>query len=114
MKRISLGFLVLIAIALAGASSASAHGRKKHILGSVEKITPDFIVVKDKDGKSIEAKIVPATIFLKNERPAKLADLSAGDRVVIHATEKDGALEADEVKFGSQPSSAGQMISIQL
>ena len=92
MRRISLFLLVLFAIALVGATSALAHGTKKHILGSVEKITPDSIVVKDKDGKSVEVKIVPATIFLKNGQPAKLADLAVGGRVVVHATPKDGAL----------------------
>lgn len=101
MRRNSLSFLVLFAIVLAGASSALAHGSKKHLLGSVEKITPDSIVVKDKDGKSVEVKVVPATIFLKNGQPAKFADLSVGNRVVIHARAKDGALEADEVKFAS-------------
>jgi len=34
-----------------------------------------------------------------SDRPAKLGDLAVGDLVVIHATPKGDALEADEVKF---------------
>jgi hypothetical protein len=33
------------------------------------------------------------------DKPAKQSDIAVGDLVVIHATPKDNALEADEVKF---------------
>lgn len=103
MKRFSF---LLFAILLVTASAALAHGNKKHVLGTVEKINADSIVVKTSDGKSVDVKLVPATVFLKNSQPSKLQDLAVGDRVVIHATPKGDTLEADEVKFGSPGPSA--------
>lgn len=98
MKRFSLIVFVLLFVA---ASLAFAHGNKKHVLGTVQKIGAGSILVKASDGKSVEVKIVPATIFVKGDQPARLEDLAVGDRVVIHASVKGDALEADEVKFGS-------------
>src|SRR3981081_3268097 len=82
---------------------AFAHGNKVHVKGTVEKISPDSLVVKTADGKSVEVKFGASTIFLSRsnneDKPAKASDLAAGDLVVIHATPKDNTLEADEIKF---------------
>ena len=66
----------------------------------------------------MEVKLVASTVYIQHmaakpgepadtgdNRPAKLADLAVGDAVVIHATPKDGTLEADEVKFSAPESS---------
>ena len=94
----------LMAFALAiVASTVLAHGNKVHVLGTVEKIGSDSLSVKGKDGKSVEVKLVASTVYLlrsnNEDKPAKLSDLAVGDLVVIHATPKENALEADEVKF---------------
>ena len=97
-------FLVLAVGALA-ASVALAHGDKKHVMGSVEKINADSVVVKTKEGKSVEVKLIAATVYLSHsgneDKPAKLSDLAVGDRVVIHATTKGETLEANEVRFSA-------------
>ncbi len=89
--------------------AAFAHGNKVHVKGTVEKIGADAVLVKTADGKSVEVKFAPATVFLSRsnneDKPAKASDLAAGDLVVIHATPKDKILEADEVKF-SVPTAA--------
>jgi len=103
MKRTTL---LLLAFFLACASLALAHDTKKHILGTVVKISPDSIVVEAKNGKTFEVAIVPATVFQKDGKPAKLQDLTLGDRVVVHATPKGLALEADEVLFAPAPPKA--------
>ena len=103
MKRTTL---LLIAFFLACASLALAHDTKKHILGTVVKVSADSIVVEAKNGKTIEVAIGSATVFLKDGQPAKLQDLMLGDRVVIHATPKGLALEADEVLFAPAPPKA--------
>jgi hypothetical protein len=55
-------------------------------------------------------KLASSTVFIKHsgttDTPAKASDLSSGDRVVIHATPKEGGLEADEVKFSPLPAKA--------
>jgi hypothetical protein len=82
-----------------------AHGDKKHVIGTLEKIKADSVVVKTAAGKSVEVKLVATTIYVSHagneDKPAKLSDLAVGDRVIIHATPKGETLEANEVKFSA-------------
>src|SRR5712664_2681398 len=96
----------LISIALLFALAAGivfAHGNKVHVLGTVEKVSPDSVLVKTKEGKSVEVKLAASTVYVERnnnqDKPAKLSDLVPGDLVVIHATSKDTGLEADQVRF---------------
>lgn len=94
-------YLALIATMLL-ASGALAHGDKKHVIGTIDKISAEAVVVKTADGKSVEVKLAPSTVYVtKDGKPAKLADVAVGDRVVIHATPAGDTLSADEVKFAS-------------
>lgn len=92
--------------------AALAHGNKVHVRGTIEKVNADSLQVKTPDGKSVEVKLTASTVYLlhvtektvkpssaNTDKPAKVGDLAAGDLVVIHATPKGEALEADEVKF---------------
>jgi hypothetical protein len=107
MKLRSMTFLLMLAI-IAGA--AAAHGDKKHVLGTVEKITAGSVIVKQRDGKSVEVKLTADTIYLvregKEDKPARFSDLSVGDLVVIHASPKGDTLEADEIKFSAPGTAA--------
>lgn len=100
----------LFAIAALVASIALAHGDKKHVAGTLQKINADSVVVKTATGKAVEVKLVASTMFVSHagneDKPAKLSDLAVGDRVVIHATPKGETLEANEVKFSAPTSSA--------
>jgi len=100
----------LLAISALAASVTLAHGDKKHIIGTVEKIGPDSVVVKTAAGKSVEVKLVASTMYVSRigneDKSAKLADLAVGDRVVIHATPRGETLEANEVRFSTPSSSA--------
>ena len=91
-------------------SVAFAHGDKKHITGTLEKISGNSVVVKTAAGKSVEVKLAASTMYISRagneDKPAKLSDLAVGDRVVIHATPKGETLEASEIKFSSPPASA--------
>jgi hypothetical protein len=100
MKRTNLLLLILF---LACASLALAHDTKKHILGTVLKMSADSLVIAGKNGKTFEVTIGPATVFLKDGQPAKLQDLTLGDRVAVHATPKGLALVAEEVRFATVP-----------
>lgn len=106
-----------LACAFVGAA-ALAHGNKVHVKGKVEKIGADSLQVKMPDGKTVEVKLMAATVYIQHlppkpgappdtneDKPARLADLVVGDSVVIHATPKEGGLEADEVKFSALASS---------
>lgn len=109
---------ITLALALAfAAGTALAHGNKVHVRGKIEKVGADSLQVKTVDGKSVEVKLVASTVYVQHmavkpgeppdtngDRPAKLADVAVGDAVVIHATPKNGTLEADEVKFSAPES----------
>jgi hypothetical protein len=107
VKRSLLVLLVTVVFACA----ALAHGDKKHVQGTIEKINADSIVVKAKDGNSVLIKLGSATVYMRHAgdtyKSAQASDLSVGDLVVIHATPKDTGLEADEVKFSSRSSREG-------
>jgi Domain of unknown function (DUF5666) len=102
MKRQIVSLLALVALM---ASVGFAHGDKKHVLGTLEKINADSVVVKQADGKSVEVKLVSGTMYVSRDgKAAKLSDLAVGDRVVIHATPNgDSSLSADEIKFSAVP-----------
>jgi hypothetical protein len=101
-----------IALIVLTASVAMAHGDKKHVVGTLEQINPDSVVVKTADGKSVEVKLVASTIYVSHagseNKSAQLSNLTVGDRVVIHATPKGDTLEADEVKFSSKSRGAAK------
>jgi hypothetical protein len=99
-----------LAVAVLMASVAFAHGDKKHVIGTLEKINQDSVVVKTAAGKSVEVKLVATTIYVSHagseDKAAKVSDLKVGDRVVIHATPKGETLEANEVKFSAPTAAA--------
>jgi hypothetical protein len=101
---------LLLAVSALATSLALAHGDKKHVMGTVERINADSVVVKTKEGKSVEVKLIAATVYVSHagneDKPAKLSDLAVGDRVVIHATPKGDTLEANEVKFSAPAAAA--------
>lgn len=107
-----LRLVTTILLTALAAGTLLAHGNKVHVSGTIEKVSADSLVVKTRDGKSVEVKLVAATTYVSHaanrtanpsdasqDKPAKLADLAVGELVVIHATPKNGGLEADEVKF---------------
>jgi hypothetical protein len=104
--RFVMFFLSLVIVA----GAALAHGDKKHVLGRLEKISATSVLVKTPEGKYVEVKLVPATVYILRtvaaDKPAHHSDLAVGDNVVIHATPKNDILEADELKF-SPPGSRG-------
>ncbi len=106
MRLRLLGTLALTAMFAAG---AWAHGDKKHVVGTLEKVNTDSVVVKTADGKSVEVKLAAATMYVSRDgKAAKLSDLTAGERVVIHATPNGETLTADEIKFSPPGTTAGK------
>jgi hypothetical protein len=98
--RTKFQWLALVAAFALTVPIASAHGDKKHVVGTLEKVNADSVVVKTADGKSVEVKLVATTMYVSRDgKTAKLGDLAVGERVVIHATPSGDTLSADEVKF---------------
>jgi hypothetical protein len=102
---------IVLLLAILIALPAFAHGDKKHVIGTIEKISAESLLVKTQDGKSVEVKLVATTAYITEEgKPAKFADVAVGQRVVIHATPKGTDLIADEVKFAIAGSAASPAI----
>lgn len=94
-------------LALAVAVPALAHGNKKHVMGTLEKVSAESVTVKTASGKSVEVKLAPKTMYVtKDDQAAKFSDLAVGQRVVIHATPKGQDLIADQVKFSAAAAAA--------
>ena len=105
MKRTFFAFLqsfLFLAVPLL------AHGDKKHVIGTIERINPGSVIVKTREGKSVEVKLVGSTAYVVRaasvDKAAALSDLAVGENVVIHATPKGDQLEADEVRFSTAAS----------
>jgi len=102
----AVGLAVMLAGVLMTGAAVMAHGGKKHVIGTVEKVAPDSVTVKTEQG-AVTVKLVSSTVYLsvgadKVSKPAKLSDLQVGERVVIHAnTKPDESLEAEEVRFST-------------
>ena len=98
-------FFTLLLSFLVVAITLSAHGDKKHVIGTIEKLNSGSVTVKTRDGKSVQVKLVASTVYVARvataDKPAALADLAVGENVVIHATPKGEDLEADEVRFSA-------------
>lgn len=114
MKRRVFATLLSLLLVAVGAITVSAHGDKKHVIGTIEKLNSGSVTVKTRDGKSVEVKLVPSTVYVARvataDKPAALSDLAVGENVVIHATPKGEELEANEVRFSS-PGSSGSSSS---
>jgi hypothetical protein len=97
-----LRFLSVAAAIVLSATIVVAHGDKKHVIGTLEKVNSDSVVVKTAEGKSVEVKLAPSTMYVTRDgKSAQVTDLAPGERVVIHATpsQNGDTLSADEVKF---------------
>ena len=69
---------MLLLLAVLIALPAFAHGDKKHVIGTIEKISADSVTVKTADGKSVEVKLAATTLYVtKDGKPAKFADVAA-------------------------------------
>ena len=88
---------ILIAAAIAMVPLlAFAHGGHKHVMGTIVSVDANAIDVKGSDGHDKSVALTPSTKFFHGtdtSRPAVLADLKAGERVVVHLGADGKALE---------------------
>jgi Cu/Ag efflux protein CusF len=99
MKRI-LVFLASLSLAC---GMAMAHGKAKHIKGTVTAIAESSITVQTNTSETVTVYTMPNTKYEKSGAAAALRDLKVGDRVVIHAETMNDKLMSTEVRFGAMP-----------
>ena len=84
---------------------ALAHGKEKHVMGTVTSISDTSITVETTAKKSVTVDVSDKTKFEKSGAAATLKDLKVGDKVVIHADVSGDKLVAHEVHFGAKANS---------
>jgi hypothetical protein len=97
MKRTVAVVIVLFTLSL----MALAHGKEKHVMGTVTSISDSSITVETTAKKSVTVDVSDKTKFEKSGAAATLKDLKVGDKVAIHADVSGDKLVANEVHFGA-------------
>jgi len=97
MKRTVAVVTLLFAFIL----MALAHGKEKHVMGTVTSISDSSITVETTAKKSVTVDVSDKTEFEQSGAAATLKDLKVGDKVVIHAGVSGTKLVANEVHFGA-------------
>lgn len=96
MHRSLLAVAVLIAIA----STARAHGEGSHLMGTVKSVREKSITVTAPDGDDVVVAIDDKTKIESAGKPATLKDVTVGARVVVHTKKTDAGLVAAAIKLG--------------
>lgn len=81
-------------------------GHTHKVMGTVKAVHADMnhVEITLEDGKVTAFSVTPATRYVQGTKAAKLADLKAGDRVVVEGTmDKDKKMTATKVQIGTAP-----------
>jgi hypothetical protein len=78
-----------------------AHGGLEHVRGTVAKVSDQSVTITTTAGKTVEVLLDAHTTYSRADKPIQKTDLKVGDRVVIHAAEKDEILTAHTVEVGA-------------
>src|SRR6266571_5335953 len=92
--------VAIVTLLFALSLMALAHGKEKHVMGTVTSISDTSIAVETTAKKSVTVDVSDKTKFEKSGAAATLKDLKVGDKGVIHASPSGDKLLASEVRFG--------------
>jgi hypothetical protein len=90
---------LLVAVIVAVAGAAYAHGGNDHVRGVVTSLTPQAVTVQTAAKATKTLTITPKTEFKVGGKAAHVTDLKVGDRVVIDVPEK--STEALLIQIGT-------------
>ncbi len=99
--RVGTTASVVLAVLLSGAG-AQAHEGGVDARGTVKEITPDHLVLASTAGTEVRVMLVARTRIVRGKRPVTVADIQQGERAVVHAAHRGGALEATEVRLAEE------------
>ena len=95
MKKLGL-FFALVALFC---TMAMAHEGHKRVKGKVTAINGSEITVGVEGGGKETVAVLPETKFVKGDDEVKLQDVKVGDGVFVHGAEKDGKIQAEEIRI---------------
>ena len=97
MKR----FIIFIALLVVSGAPIFAHEGNDHVRGVVTQVSAQSITVQLADNTSKTLTLTAKTSFERAGKAATMADVKAGDRVVIDVPKNSS--DALEVKIGTAP-----------
>jgi len=81
-------FLAIACLALAPVI-VLAHGGLEHVMGKVATVSDTSMTVTTTAGKTVTVNCDAKPTFTRASKPIQMTDVKVGDRVVIHAEEKE-------------------------
>jgi len=97
---------VVLALSLFVPSLALAHpGHEHKLMGTIESIDKNKVVIKTTDGKDATFEVTPTTTYKHGTAKGAFADLKAGMRVVAMMMEKDET-KAKDVQYSAPAATA--------
>ena len=99
-RKSSRALALMLAVLLALAIPAFAHGGFDHVMGTVVKVANNVLTVKTTKG-NVDVKLDDKTEITKNDQKAQLTDLTPGVRVVVDIPEGNKDKLAHSVKIGT-------------
>jgi len=97
MKRLTISLMCALSLAV----SVGAHGDNDHVRGVVTEVSASSLTVQLAPQGTKTLVLNDKTTFEKSGKPAHLADLKVGDRVIVDVPK--GSNEARLIKFGATP-----------
>ena len=94
-----------LTLTLAVAQLAQAHGGEEHVMGTVVSADAKSIVVKSTKGEDTTIQVDGKTKVERSGTEAKVTELAAGERVVVHTRKGEGGLTATMIKAGTSKGS---------
>ena len=82
-------------------TTAWAHGKGVHVLGTVTEMDGSTLMVKTRDNKTVSVTLTPKTQFKPVGKGTTTGKPQVGDRVVIEATQANDELTAKDVRFST-------------
>ncbi len=99
MRRLLAVLAILMTVAFPVVLAHEGHAH--HVMGTVNKIVPDWLEVKDTSGNLVSCKLTSETKYRRGDSPVTVSEIKVGDRVMIEAELKAGTLMAKVVHLGN-------------
>src|SRR3712207_17189 len=94
--------LLVLATALLAPAAPLAHpGHDHKLMGTIESIAKNKVIVKTTEGKEMTFEITPLTAFKRGKQKGSATDLKAGMRVVVNIGDGVEPLKAKEVQYSA-------------
>jgi hypothetical protein len=101
-------FAVLALSLLVPAVPMAHPGHEHKLMGTISSIDKNIVVMKTTDGETVTLEILPITTFKKGAQKGSQADLKAGMRIAVSATENGKTMRARDVQYSAPASTAKQ------